>query len=88
MSDFTRLILACATGGVITFLAMWFLPFGKTLLGHDRGRKYVEGSEVNIGKPTGVGIYFTLIFVLCCAGFGFGNYGKGIYLMLILILLM
>lgn len=88
MSDFTRLILACATGGVITFLAMWFLPFGKTILGHDRGRKYVEGSEVNIGKPTGVGIYFTLIFVLCCAGFGFGNYGKGIYLMLILILLM
>lgn len=65
MSDLTRLIIAAVSGGVLTFLALFFLPFGKTILGHDRGKKYVEGSDVNIGKPTGVGIYFTLIFVLC-----------------------
>ncbi|MBP5180187.1 MAG: hypothetical protein J6127_02745 [Clostridiales bacterium] len=86
MSELTRLICSCAAGGVLTFLAMLFLPFGKSLLGHDRGRKYVEGSEVNIGKPTGVGIYFSLIFVLVCAGFGLHN--RGMYLILILIFLM
>ena len=44
-----------------TAVLLFFLPFGKALLGHDRGRKYVEGSEVNIGKPTGVGFYFAIV---------------------------
>lgn len=86
MTDLTRLLLACAAGGILTFLALYFLPFGKTLLGHDRGRKYVEGSEVNIGKPTGVGLYFSLIFTASvCA---FTNAGAGMYLMMILVLIM
>ncbi len=67
-------------------MALFFLPFGKSLLGHDRGRKYVEGSEVNIGKPTGVGIYFTLIFVLAVAALT--TEGTGMYLILILTFLM
>ena len=86
MSELTRIILACVTGAISTFFALFFLPFGKTLLGHDRGRKYVEGSEVNIGKPTGVGIYFTMIFVFVCAEFGIHN--RGMYLILNIMLLM
>ena len=86
MSDLTRFLIACLSGGALTFLALYFLPFGKSLLGHDRGRKYVEGSEVNIGKPTGVGIYFTLIFVLV-AGL-LSTEGAGMILMLILTFLM
>jgi phospho-N-acetylmuramoyl-pentapeptide-transferase len=39
-------------------------PAEKILLGHDRGRKFAQGAEVNIGKPTGVGVYFTISFVL------------------------
>ncbi|MBP3265717.1 MAG: phospho-N-acetylmuramoyl-pentapeptide-transferase [Clostridiales bacterium] len=86
MSEMTRLISAAVAGGVLTFLALFFLPFGRKLLGHDRGRKYVEGSEVNIGKPTGVGIYFTLIFVLAvCA---FTTAGTGLYAIMVLTFLM
>jgi len=55
---------------VITFLLLKFLPGEKVLLGHDRGRKFAQGSAVNIGKPTGVGFYFTLVFAVvsgvCC----------------------
>ena len=86
MSDLTRILLSCFIGGAFTFLALFFLPFGKSILGHDRGRKYVEGSEVNIGKPTGVGIYFTLIFVAATAALT--TAGTGLYLILILTLLM
>ena len=86
MSEMTRLISAAVAGGVLTFLALFFLPFGRKLLGHDRGRKFVEGSEVNIGKPTGVGIYFTLIFVLAvCA---FTTAGTGLYAIMVLTFLM
>ncbi len=86
MSELTRLIIAAAAGGILTFLALFFLPFGKSILGHDRGRKYVEGSEVNIGKPTGVGIYFTLIFVLSvCA---LTTAGTGMYTIMLLTFLM
>lgn len=86
MSELTRLIIAAAAGGILTFLALFFLPFGKSILGHDRGRKYVEGSEVNIGKPTGVGIYFTLIFVLSvCA---LTTAGIGMYTIMLLTFLM
>lgn len=86
MSELTRILISCFAGGALTFLALYFLPFGKKLLGHDRGRKYVEGSEVNIGKPTGVGIYFTLIFVAVTAVLT--TEGTGMYLMLILTFLM
>ena len=86
MSDLTRIIASACAGGVLTFLALFFLPFGKTLLGHDRGRKFVEGSEVNIGKPTGTGIYFTLAFIIAvCA---FTTAGTGIYLIMTLTFLM
>lgn len=86
MSELTRILISCFAGGALTFLALYFLPFGKKLLGHDRGRKYVEGSEVNIGKPTGVGIYFSLIFV--AVTFVLTIEGTGMYLMLILTFLM
>ena len=55
---------------IVTFLLLKFLPGEKVLLGHDRGRKFAQGSAVNIGKPTGVGFYFTLVFAvtagICC----------------------
>ena len=86
MSELTEIIIACAAAGILTFLSLFFLPAGKILLGHDRGRKFVEGSEVNIGKPTGTGIYFTLVFVLITAIFT--TAGTGMYLAAGLILLM
>lgn len=49
---------------LITVLLLKFLPGEKFLLGHDRGRKYAQGSAVNIGKPTGVGFYFTMVFAI------------------------
>lgn len=52
---------------IITVLLLKFLPGEKALLGHDRGRLYAQGSAVNIGKPTGVGFYFTMIFALASA---------------------
>ena len=52
-----------------TFIILLIMPFGKKLLGHDRGRKFVEGSEVNIGKPTGVGFYFAIVIAAVCIGF-------------------
>lgn len=86
MSELTRIICGSLTGACLTFLALYFLPFGKVLLGHDRGRKYVEGAEVNIGKPTGVGIYFTLIFVI--STIVFSTQGLGLQLILILTFIM
>lgn len=49
---------------ILTVLLLRFLPGEKALLGHDRGRLYAQGSAVNIGKPTGVGFYFTISFAL------------------------
>lgn len=62
------LIYRAAGGSIaaffITLLLLRFLPGEKFLLGHDRGRKYAQGSAVNIGKPTGVGFYFTMVFAI------------------------
>lgn len=74
------MLLAC--GG--TFAALWFLPLGGKLLGHDRGRKFAAGSEVNIGKPTGVGFYFTIVFAV--AALIFAEHSLGFILMLLLVL--
>ena len=52
-----------------SYLLLHYMPFAKKLLGHDRGRKFVEGSEVNIGKPTGVGIYFMSVFFFAAMSF-------------------
>ena len=86
MTDTVRLLSAGLAGGILTFLFLYFLPFGKFLLGHDRGRKFAAGSEVNIGKPTGVGIYFMLAFVLSCAAFAVPD--TGLYIILALTYLM
>ena len=56
-----------------TAILLYFLPFGKILLGHDRGRKYVEGSEVNIGKPTGVGFYFAIVIAVVTICFRYSD---------------
>ena len=75
MNEVTRIVLSVSLGFILTFLCMKFLPLGGKLLGHDRGRLYAPGSEVNIGKPTGVGIYFVIIFVLVSLIFGFTGAG-------------
>ena len=54
---------------ILTFLLLYFMPFGKALLGADRGRKFAVGSEVNIGKPTGVGFYFVLVIAFVIIGY-------------------
>ena len=58
-----KMAVGCIAAFVITYILLRFLPGEKVLLGHDRGRKFAQGSEVNIGKPTGVGFYFILVFL-------------------------
>lgn len=85
MSIFLAIAAASVLSFVLTFLCMKFLPLGAKLLGHDRGRLYAAGSEVNIGKPTGVGIYFTSIAVLISLIFSFS--GIGYFLIMLLVLM-
>ena len=63
--------IGCIAAFAITLILLKFLPGEKIILGHDRGRKYAQGSEVNIGKPTGVGFYFVLVFLLVSSIFCF-----------------
>ena len=67
----------------ITIILLRFLPGEKILLGHDRGRKFAQGSEVNIGKPTGVGFYFMLVFLavssVLCFFYNPVTSGKGLF---------
>lgn len=63
--------IGCIAAFAITLILLKFLPGEKIILGHDRGRKYAQGSEVNIGKPTGVGFYFILVFLLISSIFCF-----------------
>ena len=49
---------------LLTYLLMVKRPLENSLIGHDRGRKFAEGSAVNIGKPTGVGVYFITVFTV------------------------
>ena len=62
-----KMAVGCIAGFAITFILLKFLPGEKIILGHDRGRKFAQGAEVNIGKPTGVGFYFTLAFLIVSA---------------------
>lgn len=85
MTEIIRLLVTAVVSFGLTFVLLYFLPFGKALLGQDRGRKFAIGSEVNIGKPTGVGIYFSTVFTITM--FAFGKIGIGMAITAILILL-
>ena len=85
MSIFIGSAVSSVLSFILTFLCMKFLPLGNSLLGHDRGRLYAPGSEVNIGKPTGVGIYFISVAVLISLIFTFS--GSSYLFMMILVLL-
>ena len=65
------MVIGCVAAFAITLILLKFLPGEKIILGHDRGRKYAQGSEVNIGKPTGVGFYFILVFLFVSSIFCF-----------------
>ena len=56
---------------LLTLLLLHFLPGGRFILGADRGRKFAVGSEVNIGKPTGVGFYFVLVIAVVISAFNY-----------------
>ena len=71
MSFIMKMAIGCVAAFAITLILLKFLPGEKIILGHDRGRKYAQGSEVNIGKPTGVGFYFVLVFLLVSSIFCF-----------------
>ena len=71
MSFIMKMAIGCIAAFAITLILLKFLPGEKIILGHDRGRKYAQGSEVNIGKPTGVGFYFVLVFLLVSSTFCF-----------------
>ncbi len=76
MTELIRLLIAIVVSFGLSFIFLYNLPFGKALLGQDRGRKFAIGSEVNIGKPTGVGVYFSTVFALVsliCGAINFGN---------------
>lgn len=64
MSEYLPILAGCAIAFIVTLLLMKFLPLSGFFIGHDRGRLYAEGSSVNIGKPTGVGFYFSVVFAL------------------------
>lgn len=49
---------------ILNFIVLKTLPLKDKILGKDRGKKFVQGSNVNIGKPTGVGVYFVTIFTI------------------------
>lgn len=85
MTGILRLFITASVSFVLTFILLFFLPAGKALLGHDRGRKFAVGSEVNIGKPTGVGVYFVTVFTMVSLVLGHG--GIGIAVMFALLLL-
>lgn len=86
MTQLVRIIGISLAGLILSFVMLFFLPGGKKILGQDRGRKFAVGSEVNVGKPTGVGIYFTLVFIVI--SLIFCEFNVGIYLMLGLTLVM
>ena len=67
MDFFIKMAVGFVLGFAITFVLLKFLPGEGVILGHDRGRKFAQGSEVNIGKPTGLGFYFTLVFLVVSA---------------------
>ena len=71
MSFLMKMVIGCVAAFAITLILLRFLPGEKIILGHDRGRKYAQGSEVNIGKPTGVGFYFISVFLLVSSIFCF-----------------
>lgn len=58
---------------VLTAIVLKFLPFGKKLLGVDRGRKFAIGSAESKGKPTGVGFYFIIILSLVVVAFRYSE---------------
>lgn len=62
-----KMAVGLVAGFAITLILLKFLPGENILMGHDRGRKFAQGAEVNIGKPTGVGFYFTLVFLILSA---------------------
>lgn len=57
-------IIAAVALLIIEFFVLKTLPLKDKILGKDRGKQYVQGSNVNIGKPTGVGIYFIPLFTI------------------------
>ncbi len=67
MNFIIKMAISCVAAFAITFILLQFLPGEKIILGHDRGRKFAQGAEVNIGKPTGVGFYFILVFLIVTA---------------------
>ena len=62
-----KMAIGLAAAFAITMILLKFLPGEKVLLGHDRGRKFAQGAAANIGKPTGVGFYFMLVFLIISA---------------------
>ncbi|NLL83034.1 MAG: phospho-N-acetylmuramoyl-pentapeptide-transferase [Lentisphaerae bacterium] len=57
-SHLILLALGTLTAGAAVYL---FLPRLWKRLPHDRGRKFVKGSEKSVGKPTGAGLIISLI---------------------------
>ena len=62
-----KMAIGLAAAFAITMVLLRFLPGERFLLGHDRGRKFAQGAAANIGKPTGVGFYFMLVFLVLSA---------------------
>ena len=55
------------TSLVVSWLATWLiLPRWLGKLPRDRGREYAVGGEASVGKPTGAGVIFILIFAAVC----------------------
>jgi len=82
MSFALKLLLSTVIAFLLNLLAMKFLPLSDKIIGHDRGKIWVEGSEVNINKPTGVGFYFVIIFAVVSGIFVYNQIGL-IYILIL-----
>lgn len=74
LENIVRASLGLPFAFIATLLLLIFKPFSNKLLGRDRGKVFVEGSEVNKGKFTGVGIYFITVYAVAVVCFCYSSF--------------
>lgn len=84
MENFIRAFSGIPFAFIATLLLLIFKPFSQKLLGRDRGKIFVEGSDVNKGKFTGVGIYFIAAYYVAAVSFCYSSFSLGLMLLFML----
>lgn len=84
LENVIRAALGIPFAFVASLLLLVFKPFSNKLLGRDRGKVFVEGSEVNKGKFTGVGIYFVTVYAVAVISFCYSSFTLGVMMLLMM----